>query len=282
MFYAIIDIDKSGCLNMIEIKNLSFQYTKKVEALKNISLNIKKGKWISILGHNGSGKSTLAKLLVGLLEPTSGEIFVDGILLTNETVADVRKKIGIVFQNPDNQFVGVTVKYDIAFGLENKQLPSKEIKEKVLEYSKFVNMEEYLDKEPHNLSGGQKQRVAIAGALAMQQDIIILDEATSMLDPKGTAEIVELIKTINKERNITVITITHDLSLASLSDYIFVLKDGNLLLEGDPLEVFKHEDKLKESNLEIPFSLRVYNEFALNEKSNKKLVEALWEFNSKM
>ncbi|HHW80048.1 MAG TPA: energy-coupling factor transporter ATPase [Acholeplasmataceae bacterium] len=267
---------------MIEIKNLSFQYTKKTEALKNVSLNIKKGKWISILGHNGSGKSTLAKLLVGLLEPTSGEIFVDDILLSNETVADVRKKIGIVFQNPDNQFVGVTVKYDIAFGLENQQLPSKEIKEKILEYAKFVKMEDFLEKEPHNLSGGQKQRVAIAGALAMQQEILILDEATSMLDPKGTREIVELIKEVNKEKNITVITITHDLSLASLSDYIFVLKEGSLLLEGSPLEVFKHEDKLKESNLEIPFALRVYNEFALNEKSNKKLVEALWEFNSKM
>lgn len=266
---------------MIKINNLSFQYTKNTEALKDVSLHIKKGKWISILGHNGSGKSTLAKLLVGLLSATSGEIFVDGTLLTDETVNDVRKKVGIVFQNPDNQFVGVTVKYDIAFGLENQNLPSKEIKEKVLEYAKFVNMHEFLDKEPHNLSGGQKQRVAIAGSLAMNQDVLILDEATSMLDPKGTNEIIELIKTVKEERNITVITITHDLTLASLSDYIFVLKDGELTLEGEPLEVFKHEDKLKESNLEIPFALRVYNEFR-NDESKSEIAEALWEFNSKM
>lgn len=267
---------------MIKINNLNFSYNGKSEALKDLSLHIKKGKWISIIGHNGSGKSTLAKVIIGLLEPSSGDVIIENQLLTAENVNDIRKKVGIVFQNPDNQFVGVTVKYDIAFGLENQQIPQKEMQEKVLKYAKFVGMQDYLDKEPHNLSGGQKQRVAIAGALAMNQDIIILDEATSMLDPKGTKEIVELIRNVNKQRDKTIITITHDLALASMSDYIFVLKDGKLTLEGEPLEVFKQEDILKESHLEIPFSLRVYKEFEKDKENKAKLVEALWEFNSKM
>ncbi|MCR1808645.1 energy-coupling factor transporter ATPase [Haploplasma modicum] len=267
---------------MIKVNNLTFNYNKNTEAIKNISLMVKKGKWISIIGHNGSGKSTFAKLLIGLLLPNEGEIIIDDIVLNEQTVHDIRKKIGIVFQNPDNQFVGSTVKYDIAFGLENQQLSSKEINKLVLEYARFVGMEDYLDKEPHNLSGGQKQRVAIAGALAMQHDIIILDEATSMLDPKGTNEIIDLIKKVNKEKEKTVITITHDLSLANLSDYIFVFKDGNLVLEGSPKEVFKEEEILKSSNLEIPFSLSVYNELAKDEKVDKKILEALWEYNLKM
>ena len=264
---------------MIKIKDLSFQYNAKTEALKNVSLNIKKGSWVSIIGHNGSGKSTLAKLLVGLLSADKGEIIVDDILLTEETKNEIRKKIGIVFQNPDNQFVGVTVKYDIAFGLENQQLPSKKIQELVLEYAKYVDMENFLEKEPHNLSGGQKQRVAIAGALAMNQDVIILDEATSMLDPQGTKDITNLIRKVNKEMNKTVITITHDLALANKSNHIFVLKDGELILEGSPKEVFKEEALLRSSHLEIPITLSVYNEISKDKDVDKKLVEALWEFN---
>lgn len=267
---------------MIKIKDLSFQYNVKTEAVKNISLEIKKGSWVSILGHNGSGKSTLAKLLIGLLTPDKGEILVDGLLLSEETVNKIRKKIGIVFQNPDNQFVGVTVKYDIAFGLENQQLPSNRINELVKEYAEYVGMSEFLNKEPHTLSGGQKQRVAIAGALAMNNDVIILDEATSMLDPQGTKDIVNLIKKVNKEMNKTVITITHDLALANMSDYIFVLKDGSLILEGSPKEVFEKEEILKSSHLEIPLTLSVYNEISKDENVDKRLVEALWEFNSNL
>ncbi|HKL95535.1 MAG TPA: energy-coupling factor transporter ATPase [Haploplasma sp.] len=267
---------------MIKVNNLHFQYNKKSEALKDVSLEIKEGQWISILGHNGSGKSTFAKLLVGLLEVNSGEIIIDGELLTPETVDNIRRKIGIVFQNPDNQFVGVTVRYDIAFGLENQMMSSKEMEERVLEFATYVGMEDYLNKEPHTLSGGQKQRVAIAGALAMEQEILILDEATSMLDPRGTNDIVNLIKKINKEKKKTVITITHDLSLASKSDYLYVLKEGSLILEGTPLEVFKEEEILKSSNLEIPLSLSIYNEVSKDENIDKKLVEELWAFTSKM
>lgn len=265
---------------MIKVRDLTFGYTKNMEALKNISLDIKKGKWISIIGHNGSGKSTLAKILVGLLEPNSGEVTIDDILINEENISEIRKKIGIVFQNPDNQFVGVTVKHDIAFGLENQNLSSKEIKEKVLEYATFVGMEEYLEKEPHLLSGGQKQRVAIAGALAMQQDYIILDEATSMLDPSGTLEIVDLIKKVSEDKNKTIISITHDLNIANMSDYIFVLKDGELFLEGEPNQVFIECEKLKEAHLEIPYALDVHNQLK-EAHANKKLVDALWDYHLK-
>lgn len=266
---------------MIEIKNLSFSYSSNQKVLKNVSLDIKRGEWVSILGHNGSGKSTLAKLLIGLLEANEGEIIVDGLMMNMKNLGDIRKKVGIVFQNPDNQFIGVTVRHDIAFGLENQMMDSKEMEEKVLEYAKVVSMENFLEHAPHHLSGGQKQRVALAGILAMEQDIIILDEATSMLDPQGTNEIVELIKRLNKERNKTVITITHDLAFAGLSDRLFVLKQGELILQGIPQEVFKEVDLLKSSNLEVPQALSVYNHFK-NKKAPKALLEALWEFNSKM
>src|SRR5690554_7333248 len=180
-------------MRLIRVENLSFKYSEKYETLKNVSLDIPKGSWVSILGHNGSGKSTLAKLLVGLLKPESGSIYIDDELLTEETVHEVRKKVGIVFQNPDNQFVGVTVRHDIAFGLENMQIPQPEIVERVNKYAELVGMKDYLTKEPFQLSGGQKQRVAIAGALAMHKELIIFDEATSMLDPEGVAEVTSLI-----------------------------------------------------------------------------------------
>ncbi|MCD8562018.1 MAG: energy-coupling factor transporter ATPase [Acholeplasmataceae bacterium] len=267
---------------MIKVSDLSFSYNQDDEALKKINLSVEKGSWVSILGHNGSGKSTLSKCLVGLLAPTSGEIYIDGKRLDEKNLPDIRKKIGIVFQNPDNQFVGVTVKHDIAFGLENQCLPHDEMMERINHYAKLVGMEDFLNKEPHHLSGGQKQRVAIAGALAMEQDILILDEATSMLDPEGTREIVELIKYLNKTLNKTIITITHDLSFAGLSDRLIVLKDGEVILEGTPRDVFKHEDLLKSSHLELPFGLALYNDLAKDPNTDPKLLEALWAFNSKM
>ncbi len=267
---------------MIKASDLSFSYNGIDEALSHVNLAISKGTWVSILGHNGSGKSTLSKLLVGLLAPATGEIYIDGLILNEEHIAEIRKKIGIVFQNPDNQFVGVTVKHDIAFGLENQQIPHDEMVEKIHHYASLVGMEEFLSKEPHQLSGGQKQRVAIAGALAMEQDIMILDEATSMLDPEGTQEIINLIKILNKDLNKTIITITHELSFAAQSDYLIVLKEGQIILEGTPKDVFKQEDLLKSSHLELPFELSLYNEAIKDNNIDKKILEALWAFNSKM
>jgi energy-coupling factor transport system ATP-binding protein len=267
---------------MIKVKDLSFSYNGHDEALKDVTFDIKKGSWISILGHNGSGKSTLSKLMVGLLTPSKGYIEIDGLLLNDDNLLDIRKKIGIVFQNPDNQFVGVTVKHDIAFGIENQQIPHEEMKKKIDYYANLVGMQDFLNKEPHQLSGGQKQRVAIAGALAMEQDVLILDEATSMLDPEGTLEIINLIKKLNKTYHKTIITITHDLSFATQSDELIVLKGGEMILKGTPKEVFKEEDILKSSHLELPFELGIYNEALKDKKISKKVVDALWAFNSKM
>jgi energy-coupling factor transport system ATP-binding protein len=266
---------------MIKVSDLSFSYNGHDEALKDVTFEIKKGAWVSILGHNGSGKSTLSKLLVGLITPSKGNIEIDGMALTDENLGSIRKKIGIVFQNPDNQFVGVTVKHDIAFGLENQRIPHHEMIEKIDYYAHLVGMQDFLNKEPHQLSGGQKQRVAIAGALAMEQDILILDEATSMLDPEGTRDIIELIRKLNKEYKKTIITITHDLSFATQSDELIVLRNGELILKGTPKEVFKEEEILKSSHLELPFELSVYNEVSKDKKMNKRVVDALWTFNSK-
>ncbi len=267
-------------MEQIEIKNLSFAYTKKDQAIKDISMTIKKGEWVSIIGHNGSGKSTLSKLLIGLLQADKGEIYIDGQQLNEDSIYDIRKKIGIVFQNPDNQFVGVTVKHDIAFGLENLCVEREEMIKLVDEFSTKVGMNEYLEREPHLLSGGQKQRVAIAGILACNSDIIILDEATSMLDPEGVNSVVELFRELKDVYHKTMITITHDLDIASLSDRIIVLKEGQVVLEGQPSEVFKHEQLLKDAYLDIPFNLKLYNEVKNDQElsQNEGLVKALWEF----
>lgn len=268
---------------MIEVNNLSFSYSQKDEALKNVSFNIADHEWVSIIGHNGSGKSTIAKLLVGLLAATTGSISIDGVELTEKTVDSLRHKIGIVFQNPDNQFVGFNVKYDIAFGLENYKIERKEMISLIEEYTKKVDMYEYLEREPQTLSGGQKQRVAIAGILALNCDIIILDEATSMLDPEGTEDIINLIKELHTKYNKTVITITHDLNLAQLSDRVIVMRLGEKIAEGKPEEIFKQRDLLKSSNLDMPFSLRMIDEAAKIDKlsNNEKLMEALWEYHLK-
>lgn len=269
---------------MIKVENLEYAYSKTDQALKGISFSIKKGEWVSILGHNGSGKSTLAKLLIGLLEPSNGSITIDGLLLNTENLNAIRDKVGIVFQNPDNQFVGGTVRYDIAFGLENRMVPPEKMEKLVLEYATKVNMQNYLEKEPHSLSGGQKQRVAIAGILAIESDVIILDESTSMLDPEGTKEVIELIKVLHRDYNKTIITITHDLNVANNSDRLIVLKDGLIILDGTPEECFKNQETLESSNVDLPFNLKLYNKVKNNTKlnQNRKLVDALWELNFKM
>ena len=268
---------------MIEVKNLTFSYNQKEEALSDVSFEIKDHEWISIIGHNGSGKSTIAKLLVGLLAPTSGTIIYNGVELTEKTVNSIRQNVGIVFQNPDNQFVGYNVKYDIAFGLENHQVPRENMISLIKEYTEKVDMYNYLEREPQTLSGGQKQRVAIAGILALDCDVIILDEATSMLDPEGTEDIINLISELHTKYNKTVITITHDLNLAQLSDRVIVMRKGEKIAEGDPKEIFLQADLLKSSNLDMPFALKAYNMASKIDKLNndKELMNALWEYHLK-
>lgn len=266
---------------MIKVQNLHYRYSKDDYALKGVSFEIEDGKWISILGHNGSGKSTISKLLVGLLEANEGSIEIDGKLLDETTIDEVRQKMGIVFQNPDNQFVGVNVKYDIAFGLENRQVKREEMIKLIDEYSAKVGMKDFLEREPQTLSGGQKQRVAIAGILALNAKYIILDEATSMLDPEGTKDIINLIKELKEKYHKTIITITHDLNLARMSDKAIVLKEGNIIASDKPEIIFDNEEILKSSKLDMPFNLKLYKKVLADEKlsQNRKLVDALWELN---
>lgn len=268
---------------MIEIKNLVFSYNQRDAAVNNVSFTIQDHEWLSIIGHNGSGKSTIAKLLIGLLQQNSGSITYGGVELNENTVNDIRGKVGIVFQNPDNQFVGYNVKYDIAFGLENHNIEREKMIELIDEYTKKVDMNEYLLREPQTLSGGQKQRVAIAGILALNCDVIILDEATSMLDPEGTMEIIKLIKELHNNYNKTIITITHDLNLAELSDHIIVMKQGQIIKDGTPSEIFKERDILLSSNLDMPFSLKAAYEASKISSlvNNKELMDTLWEYHSK-
>lgn len=261
---------------MIKVDGLTYIYQNTDLAIDDISFEIKDGEFVSILGHNGSGKSTLSKILVGLLEPTKGNVTINNLELNQENINQIRRHIGIVFQNPDNQFVGVSVKHDIAFGMENREIPRDEMLRKIDEYIKKVDMQDFLNSEPHKLSGGQKQRVAIAGILALNTDIIILDEATSMLDPEGVIEIKELIKTLKGQK--TIISITHDLDFARLSDRVIVLNQGKIIKDCKPEEAFKDIDSLKESRLDIPFNLKLYNE-ALNNNLDKKVIDAIWELN---
>lgn len=246
---------------LIKLENISYAYTSKSDALTNINLTINKGDDISIIGHNGSGKSTLAKLITCLLKPKTGKLFFDGVEITSKNVDLVRNRVGIVFQNPDNQFVGITVADDIAFGLENRNISHDKMQGIIDEYSKKVGVFELLKKEPSSLSGGQKQRVAIAGILAMLPDVIIFDEALAMLDPRGKKEISELINEIKKEnKNLTIIRITHDLDEAFKSNRVIVLSKGQIIDDNTALEVFKQEEKLKDLGLDIPFIVKLNKE----------------------
>lgn len=265
---------------MIEVKDVSFSYNTKELVLDAISMSIADKEWISVIGQNGSGKSTLAKLLVGLIFPKEGSITYNGMPITEKTVNTIRHKIGIVFQNPDNQFVGFNVRYDVAFGLENYQVPREKMIPLIEEYTRKVDMQNYLEREPQTLSGGQKQRVAIAGIMALNCETIILDEATSMLDPEGTKEIIEMIQTLHTKYNKTVITITHDLNLAKLSDRVIVLKEGKILSSGTPEEIFKNKELIRQANLDLPFTLKVIEEMSKKDilEKDKELMNALWEY----
>ena len=250
----------------IRVEHLYFSYEKGVETLKDISFNVNKGEYVALIGHNGSGKSTLSKLLCYLLPADKGQIFVDGIEVKEENESLLRKKIGIVFQNPDNQFIGSTVEDDIAFGLENRNIPREEMVRLVHEFASKVGMIKYLNKSPDELSGGQKQRVAIAGILALGLKIIIFDEATSMLDPEGVEDIKKLIMEMKKEDpELTFISISHDIEEAYISDRVIILNKGEIFLDGKPNEVFQKEDLLKSIGLDIPFIMKVKS--ALKDKN---------------
>ena len=270
-------------MNAIEFKNLSFSYRASRKILDDVTLSIKKGEYISIVGHNGSGKSTLAKLMIGLIAPNKGSIFINGEELTRKSVNQLRQQMAMVFQNPDNQFIGATVEDDIAFGLENHQVPHNDMKAIVENFAKKVGMGDYLTKEPSRLSGGQKQRVAIAGALALSPKILILDEATSMLDPRGKREITEVVMKLKEaDPELTVVSITHDIEEAYLSDHVIVLGNGKVVFDGKPEEAFKNKEKFEELHLATPFIFEMKEKLKeagidVNGNDINSLVEAIWE-----
>ncbi|MEY8381203.1 energy-coupling factor transporter ATPase [Ileibacterium valens] len=246
-------------MDAIEVNNLTFSYDSETDVLKDISLRIPKGSYTTIIGHNGSGKSTIAKVLIGLLEPQAGTVKILGRELNEENLYDLRSHIGIVFQNPDNQFIGSTVADDIAFGLENRQVPQEDMQAIIEESAAKVGMNDYLNAEPTNLSGGQKQRVAIAGILAVKPDVIVFDESTSMLDPQGKASINKQIRELNKNKDRTIISITHDMDEVAQSEYVIVLENGQVMMEGTPQEIFAHQDELEKMGLALPFALKISN-----------------------
>lgn len=271
---------------VIELKNVHFSYGEADSApvLNNVSFHVKQGEWLSIVGHNGSGKSTTVRLIDGLLEADSGQIMVDGQILSPENVWEIRHKIGMVFQNPDNQFVGATVEDDIAFGLENKGIPLEEMQIRVTEALDLVGMSEFRTKEPARLSGGQKQRVAIAGAVALRPDIIILDEATSMLDPEGRLELIKTIQSIRESFGLTVISITHDLEEVALSDRVLVMKKGEVVSDMTPRQLFAMGDELVSLGLDRPFTSHLLTALrAVDSRitetylTEKELEDYLWE-----
>lgn len=243
---------------IIELKDISFRYQGNDSlALEDINLTINQGEWVALIGPNGSGKSTLAKIMNGLLVPEKGEVLIKGKLLNEETVWKARQSVGMVFQNPDNQFVGATVEDDVAFGLENNGVERNEMIVRVEEALKQVRMEEHKKKEPARLSGGQKQRVAIASVIALRPDVIILDEATAMLDPLGREEVITAIEKVKEQFNLTVISITHDIDEASKADRIIIMQAGHKVNEGQPEDIFNYGEELIDMGLDLPFSQKL-------------------------
>ncbi|HWL12098.1 MAG TPA: energy-coupling factor ABC transporter ATP-binding protein [Ureibacillus sp.] len=275
---------------ILSFNNVSFSYTPDQpelrKAVQNVSFSINEGEWIAIVGHNGSGKSTMVKLVSGLLFPQEGEVRVMRNVLTEENLWETRSNIGMVFQNPDNQFVGATVQDDVAFALENSGVPYKEMVERVHTSLAQVKMDKFLNHEPHHLSGGQKQRVAIAGALAMRPKLLILDEATSMLDPQGRDEVLKTVRALREEIGLTVLSITHDVEEALYADRVLFMNDGKKYAEGTPSEIFALGDKLVEFGLELPFAMRMTKLFqekgvrlAGQHMTEQELVNDLWTSN---
>lgn len=289
----MIDKVERGAQCMSEIlafQNVTFSYNSEEEqrqnAVSNVSFSINEGEWVAIVGHNGSGKSTLAKLMSGLLFPQEGEISIMKDLLTEENLWHYRSQIGMVFQNPDNQFVGATVQDDVAFSLENNGVEYKEMVKRVKEALDYVKMSDFINHEPHHLSGGQKQRVAIAGALAMYPKLLILDEATSMLDPQGREEVLSVVQQLRQKIGITVISITHDLEEAMLADNIILMNAGKVHLQGTPEQVFTLGEDLVELGLDLPFAMRMTKLLQLEGVSlagqhikEEELVNDIWTSN---
>ncbi|HEM6266642.1 TPA: energy-coupling factor transporter ATPase [Streptococcus suis] len=275
--------------NIIEVKNLTYKYNQEDNhyTLNDVSFHVKQGEWLSIIGHNGSGKSTTVRLIDGLLEAESGDIYIDGDALTIDNVWDKRRLIGMVFQNPDNQFVGATVEDDVAFGLENQGIPLDEMRSRVNEALELVGMTDFKTREPARLSGGQKQRVAIAGVVALRPKIIILDEATSMLDPEGRLDLIKIVREIKERHGMTVISITHDLDEVALSDRVIVMKNGQVESISTPKELFMRED-LADLDLDRPFTTELASSLRqtglnlpLRYFTEEELEETLWELISK-
>lgn len=279
--------------NIVTVEHLSFTYKdSKVPAVNDISFSIPRGSWTTLVGHNGSGKSTIARLLDGILLPNDNPntlINVDGIELTEKTMWDIRDRVGIVFQNPDNQFVGATVEDDVAFGLENRQVTRSKMQTIVHDVLDQVDMLDFQKSEPQYLSGGQKQRVAIAGILAIGPKLIILDESTSMLDPAGKAKILNLIRELQNKNGLTIFSITHDINEAVQADQMLVLNQGKLLASGSPRKIFENEALIKSAGLELPLFYKVKNglikegiHIPQEVNSEEKLVKYLCQLNSKM
>jgi energy-coupling factor transport system ATP-binding protein len=274
---------------ILSVEKLYFRYPNQSDyAVQNVTFQVERGEWLAIVGHNGSGKSTIAKLLIGLLKPESGVIKLFHHVLDEQTVWEIRRRVGMVFQNPDNQFVGTTVEDDVAFALENNGIPRDEMVKRVHEAIRQVHMEEFLHHEPHHLSGGQKQRVAIAGILALRPDIIILDEATSMLDPKGRQEVLETVRDLNKKQRITVLSITHDLEEVAKADRVIVMNKGEIMTEGTPKQIFMLGTKLERIGLDLPFAVKMRDRLKqsgipLTQSyfTIEELVEELWTLYSK-
>lgn len=262
-------------MSLIELKDVSFSYGK-TPAINDLSMRVEAGEWVTIVGPNGSGKSTLAKLIMGLLTRQSGRITVDELTLNESTIHAIREKIGIIFQNPDNQFVGVTVKDDIAFGLENLQVPYEDMLTRIDTFAKAVGMESYLDKEPSQLSGGQKQRVAIAGTLAMKPELIIFDEATSMLDPEGRHSMMRIMNDL-KHQGKTILSITHDLREAMRSDRVLVMHEGRVLKSGSPKEILRDEAVLNQAQLTLLEPFKYMNTLASRDVLTDEWEAILWE-----
>ena len=278
--------------NILSFENVTFTYNTEdptvPPAVENLSFSIKNGEWIALVGHNGSGKSTIAKLMNGLLFPASGKVEAMGKMMSEDSLWEIRSQMGMVFQNPDNQFVGATVQDDVAFALENNGVPHVEMVKRVKESLAQVKMDDYLDHEPHHLSGGQKQRVAIAGALALQPRLLILDEATSMLDPQGRVEVIETIQELREATGLTVLSITHDLEEAALADRVIVMNAGRKHMEGTPEEVFSTGQELTDLGLDLPFAMRMMHllkeagiDLSGEHMTEDELVNELWTFYSK-